>query len=43
MNNLMVDESERLRLGKQATLVSKEYSLKRIMGLWDEMLVELIN
>ena len=43
MDRLMEDENERKRLGKQAQLVSKQYSIEKVIGMWDKTISELLN
>ena len=39
----LLNESERLKLGKQARLKSKQYSVDKIMSIWIKMFTELIH
>jgi GalNAc-alpha-(1->4)-GalNAc-alpha-(1->3)-diNAcBac-PP-undecaprenol alpha-1,4-N-acetyl-D-galactosaminyltransferase len=37
MNRLMGDDSERIRLGREAEAVTQRFSLTRIMQLWESL------
>ena len=41
MNRLMENESERIRLGEQARFVSEEYSIQKIIEMWDKTITEV--
>lgn len=43
MDRLMEDKNERERLGKEAQLVSKQYSIEKVIRLWDETIFELLH
>ena len=43
MDRLMHDRTERQKLGDRALAVRERFSLENIMGMWDELLVDVID
>lgn len=42
MDRLMFDKKERERLGKRAQLVSIQYSIEKVIGMWDKTISDLL-
>lgn len=43
MDQLMSDKKEQKRLGSNASQIVERFSLKKIVGLWEEMIVQVIS